>query len=333
MSDYPLPRTYRTALADDWVRSEARNPNFALVLQKIQPWRQRHNQWGLLGDSDSGKSNWLRSLENHAAFPDQALFKAVTSQWQERVSAFKATTVNLATASRLVVGFGSESTLENGIALHKPTGLPIIPGSALKGLCRAVCLASIATEFGIASVSPDTAYPELNAKPKQLVSPGWHTLAMVLQGLPKEQRKAFEIMREAGNVGTITSLAAFDVEKSVILFRQMFGDMSRAGALIFFDSFPIPTAAKLFEADVLTPHFGDYYTKGQAPNDDLKPSPNVFLTVPADITFAFGIGVSAGSELEHQKTALGWLQFALSEMGVGAKTSSGYGRFKKSPNP
>jgi len=45
----------------------------------------------------------------------------------------------LAVASRLVVGLGSEDVLETGLRLHHTYGVPIIPGSALKGLASHYC--------------------------------------------------------------------------------------------------------------------------------------------------------------------------------------------------
>jgi CRISPR-associated protein Cmr6 len=45
----------------------------------------------------------------------------------------------LQTAGRLIVGFGSENVLETGIRMHHTYGLPIIPGSALKGLAGHYC--------------------------------------------------------------------------------------------------------------------------------------------------------------------------------------------------
>ena len=41
--------------------------------------------------------------------------------------------------SRLIVGLGSENVLETGIRLHHTYGMPIIPGSALKGLAAHYC--------------------------------------------------------------------------------------------------------------------------------------------------------------------------------------------------
>ena len=45
----------------------------------------------------------------------------------------------LTTVSRLVVGLGSENVLETGLRLHHTYGVPIIPGSALKGLASHYC--------------------------------------------------------------------------------------------------------------------------------------------------------------------------------------------------
>src|SRR5579872_1290626 len=45
----------------------------------------------------------------------------------------------LSTASRLIVGLGSENVLETGLQLHHTYGVPIIPGSALKGLASHYC--------------------------------------------------------------------------------------------------------------------------------------------------------------------------------------------------
>lgn len=45
----------------------------------------------------------------------------------------------LVTAGRLIVGLGAETVLETGLRLHHTYGLPVIPGSALKGLAAHYC--------------------------------------------------------------------------------------------------------------------------------------------------------------------------------------------------
>jgi CRISPR-associated protein Cmr6 len=46
---------------------------------------------------------------------------------------------DLGTVGRMVIGLGAENVLETGLRLHHTYGLPIIPGSALKGLASHYC--------------------------------------------------------------------------------------------------------------------------------------------------------------------------------------------------
>jgi len=45
----------------------------------------------------------------------------------------------LRTTGRLIVGLGSENVLETGLRLHHTYGVPVVPGSALKGLAAHYC--------------------------------------------------------------------------------------------------------------------------------------------------------------------------------------------------
>ena len=58
---------------------------------------------------------------------------AVTSLCRHGAVAYE---VNVTTRSRLAVGMSSETPLEAGLALHGTYGLPVIPGTALKGVAR-----------------------------------------------------------------------------------------------------------------------------------------------------------------------------------------------------
>lgn len=66
------------------------------------------------------------------------LYSAAFNRWSETLSKNPAP-ADLVTAGRLIVGLGSENVLETGIRLHHTYGLPIIPGSALKGLAAHYC--------------------------------------------------------------------------------------------------------------------------------------------------------------------------------------------------
>lgn len=58
---------------------------------------------------------------------------------------------SLKTQERLIIGLGSTNVLETSIALHHIYGIPYIPASALKGVCRMVAFWKIAEEKNILS--------------------------------------------------------------------------------------------------------------------------------------------------------------------------------------
>jgi CRISPR-associated protein Cmr6 len=119
-------------------------------------------------------------------------------------------------------------------------------------------------------------------------------------------------------------------------FQKIFGTQEAAGKITFFDAFP--TKPPKIEVDVMTPHYGDYYTDNEnkkriAPTDTMSPNPIPFLTV-ADTPFQFLFG-SKDFEINQKlwtfeeggeaKTLSEWLKFALENHGIGAKTAVGYG--------
>jgi CRISPR-associated protein Cmr6 len=107
---------------------------------------------------------------------------------------------------------------------------------------------------------------------------------------------------------------------------------SGVGSVIFLDA--IPTAPVPLKADVMTPHYGPYYqdTTGRTvPGDWHSPTPIPFLTVADGAKFIFTLLPRPGAS--HAKsdcaTAFRLLTDALAELGAGAKTATGYGRFKR----
>ena len=65
-------------------------------------------------------------------------YQAAFSRWKQSLPHLTATT-ELQTAGRLIVGLGTENVLETGITLHHTYGLPVLPGSGLKGLAAHYC--------------------------------------------------------------------------------------------------------------------------------------------------------------------------------------------------
>lgn len=68
----------------------------------------------------------------------RSLYRATFERWSTSLPT-DSKHVELQTTARLIVGLGSENVLETGIRLHHTYGMPIIPGSALKGLAAHYC--------------------------------------------------------------------------------------------------------------------------------------------------------------------------------------------------
>jgi len=102
------------------------------------------------------------------------------------------------------------------------------------------------------------------------------------------------------------------------------------GSVLFFDALPMGEVQ--LETDIMTPHYGPYYSEGEAPGDWHDPVPIPFLTVAANQTFQFLIAPrhrDCEQSRQDAETARGWLRDALEWIGAGAKTAVGYGRFER----
>jgi len=104
------------------------------------------------------------------------------------------------------------------------------------------------------------------------------------------------------------------------------------GSIIFLDALPIkPVQLKV---DIITPHYGPYYQdeKGKTPPADWhSPIPVPFLAVDSNQEFVFGLmprRLGYPKDVNDCSKAKGWLVDALKDLGGGAKTAVGYGRFE-----
>lgn len=107
-------------------------------------------------------------------------------------------------------------------------------------------------------------------------------------------------------------------------YQTVFGNTTNAGYVSFFDALYVPgsNGAALWP-DVITVHHEGYYQDGTQPKppaDWDSPTPVPFLSA----TGSYLVAVSGPSGWDD--AAMKLLRLALKEMGVGAKTSSGYGR-------
>jgi CRISPR-associated protein Cmr6 len=184
---------------------------------------------------------------------------------RENLSTPGFTRFEVTTKGRLIVGMGDESILENSITLSWVDGVPVIPGSAIKGLVGAVARS------------------------------GWFTV--------EDDR---ELCDEERNVLT--------------------GTVEAASFFTFHDAWYVPGGDRdrPLRLDVMTPHHQNYNSSRGAkdPRDSDDPIPIHFLATRGTFLFAIQGPNAAWTHLARQV-----LVFGLEHLGIGAKTSSGYGRF------
>lgn len=123
-----------------------------------------------------------------------------------------------------------------------------------------------------------------------------------------------------------------DWQKGVKAHNFVFGSQDSAGFITFHDALYIPKTGKNEQAlwpDIMTVHHSEYYgDKNVAPADWDSPVPISFLSATGDYLLA----ISSVAGEDWIKFVFMILEKALQEEGIGAKTSSGYGRgvFEKS---
>lgn len=116
--------------------------------------------------------------------------------------------------------------------------------------------------------------------------------------------------------------------------NQLLGEPGRAGAIVLLDL--LPTRPLKVEGEVMTPHYNDYYQGSEgarpAPGDWLSPNPISFLAVASGAHFQCGFFSRDGSKDALERVEALMIG-ALGNLGAGAKTAVGYGRFERVDDP
>lgn len=109
------------------------------------------------------------------------------------------------------------------------------------------------------------------------------------------------------------------------LHKLIFGSRDFAGFVVFYDALLCPETSNLpLHREIMTVHHQDYYQNGSAPPADWD-SPVPIPFVSASGRYLLAVGAPDG--LDHlADKAIEILAQALKTEGIGAKTSSGYGR-------
>jgi CRISPR-associated protein Cmr6 len=106
---------------------------------------------------------------------------------------------------------------------------------------------------------------------------------------------------------------------------RVFGGRGAVGQVDVLDALPVSPVQ--LEADVMTPHYAGW-TPADPPADWRSPVPIPFLVTAMGTRFLFAVLPRSAIARDLADTARSWLVEALKLAGAGAKTSTGYGRFR-----
>ncbi|GEM_PF-7101257 len=220
---------------------------------------------------------------------------------------------------RLLVGYGTNPTLESGIVLHHFYGFPYIPASEVKGLLHHV--AEMLAMEGITDARGNQVnLPEVqrvydgridfNTNPQSILINTLNYLSTVKalfgsihleKGKDDDNRPVYgptpplEILQQLRNnikdqmdASNLKKTDLSDIWQQVIdQVLWLYGEHT-GGILRFYDAVPAPEEEDLLEMDVLTPHYPQYYEGSNTlPTDSQSPNPVTFLTVKPGVRFLF----------------------------------------------
>lgn len=209
----------------------------------------------------------------------------------------RACTFAAALGGRLLINMAGGVMENSGLSLDRITGLPCIPGTAVKGITRHCALWEIRRE-------------DNSGRRKLLLRS-----ALAIFGFsPNDFARNGDLLWAVGGDRQLLESA-----------YHGFNADTYKGVCSFVAAHPSSIENLRIVAEVLTPHF----------NNNLRPI--FFPAVEAGSEFGFAI---IGQREPHQadlilshllEQAKNWLQQALTENGIGAKTGAGYGWFQIDP--
>lgn len=109
--------------------------NMGLLLDKYMPGNVFAT--GIKGEWLSRILKPIDDSKNQSKYIDSDFFRQVYRRWDAMMRSLGIAPFHLGIDWRMIVGLGGETILETDLTLHHLYGIPIIPGSALKGLTRA----------------------------------------------------------------------------------------------------------------------------------------------------------------------------------------------------
>jgi CRISPR-associated protein Cmr6 len=236
---------------------------------------------------------------------------------------------SLSTETPLVCGLGAAHVLETALTLHHIWGVPYIPGSSLKGVCRQVAFWKLVD----GKANSDNELEDLQKR-------FYGELA-----IDNEDMLVYQLLFGAQDF------------KGLLLFLDAYPEFNNNNK-----SKNDNESNNIFKLDIMNPHYSKYYgdSTGRTPPGDWEnPTPVFFLTVKEGVNFRFVVLfdnwrwekiknegiifekrkvnitnnvadkiVKVAIDKENKELFELILKQALSFYGVGSKTRLGYGSFK-----
>lgn len=277
-------------------------------LQQSRSSEGRFDEWTLTESAKRGAWDQVCSLSEGDLARMHALLRRQQALADARPQAAHLR-VDAVSSSPFTTGLGQAHPLENGFAFSLPHGLPYLAGSGVKGVLRRA-----ARELG---------HGLWEGRHAPWLQPSWRLA----------RRGADDLLLTP--LDLLFGLEPPDGREDDVAQLR--------GALTFWDVHP-QLPGKALQVEIMTPHQGHYYQRGETPHDSGRPVPISFLTVPPGAGFSFHVAC----DLPHLKLLCAaplpgapdlltegpthWkqllrdcLQLAFDWLGFGAKTAVGYG--------
>ena len=333
---YPLPKDVLQCLE----KIENHISNVSLVLHRFVPWSsgwkiEKNEVWQ---DIEKKANAIIRQDKQAHRFLERQ--KNLLNTLKSTLGENEVIEIKAENLSKLSIGFGNPTPLETGLTLHRLYGLPCIPGTSIKGMCRS---------WKIDDFMDILQLPVLDAKkiekihknkkktPYELLEKLLYDNSFVhdenVKDIDKINAQFWKnVCKSVGESSVSKQVHLSTIHSEARQFSRIFGRQDAEGEICFFDAFPTDTKQDLFSIDVINVHFQQYYdNNNKPPADYLSPVPNYFLTVSSGTIFRLIIlkrKVLNKSNKSLLKIATQWLTNALEENGLGSKTAVGYGEMR-----